>query len=55
MGIISDPTHERFYADRNDRMPSFAADESEPANNLLSPRELVLLVDWLRGDYAASR
>ena len=48
-GIISDPQHERFYADGNDRMPSFAANADDPENNLLSPRELRLLVDWLRG------
>ena len=48
-GIIARPTVERFYADRNDRMPEFAADAKHPELNLLSPRELDLLVRWLRG------
>jgi ubiquinol-cytochrome c reductase cytochrome b subunit len=50
--MISDPTTKRFYpGDRNDRMPSFAKDSNHVENNLLSPRELRLLVDWLRGDW----
>jgi ubiquinol-cytochrome c reductase cytochrome b subunit len=50
--MISDPTAKRFYSDdRNDRMPSFAKDAIHAENNLLSPRELRLLVDWLRGDW----
>jgi ubiquinol-cytochrome c reductase cytochrome b subunit len=52
LGMIGNPQHERFYdADRNDRMPSFAKDPHDPQANLLSPRELNLLVDWLRGDW----
>jgi ubiquinol-cytochrome c reductase cytochrome b subunit len=49
-GIISDPTHERFYPDTNDRMPAFAASD-DPAANRLSPQELDLLVAWLRGEW----
>lgn len=50
--IISNPQHERFYPeDRNDRMPAFAADPQEPQQNLLTPRELDLLVAWLRGEW----
>lgn len=50
--MISDPTAKRFYSDdRNDRMPSFAKDGQHPEQNLLSPHELKLLVDWLRGDW----
>lgn len=49
--LIADPTHERFYADQNDRMPSFAKDRSNPKNNQLSPQELELLVSWLRGEW----
>jgi ubiquinol-cytochrome c reductase cytochrome b subunit len=50
--MISDPTHERFYPeDRNDRMPGFASDAKHPEMNLLSPEELRLLVDWLRGEW----
>jgi ubiquinol-cytochrome c reductase cytochrome b subunit len=51
MGFVSDPSHERFYRQENDRMPSFAKDLDYPANNNLSIRELSLIVDWLRGDY----
>ncbi len=52
LGMIGNPQHERFYSgDRNDRMPAFAEDTEHPERNLLSPRELNLLVDWLRGDW----
>jgi len=48
VGIITDPTHERFYGDTNDRMPSFgkAAEGSLP---LLTNKQIGLLADWLRG------
>jgi ubiquinol-cytochrome c reductase cytochrome b subunit len=49
--MIARPTAERFYGDRNDRMPSFAPDQSHTAANLLSPHELSLLTDWLRGEW----
>ncbi|MDX1494098.1 MAG: c-type cytochrome, partial [Longimicrobiales bacterium] len=45
LGMIHDPTQERFYGDDNDRMPSFGANEE------LSPQEIGLVVDWLRGDW----
>jgi quinol-cytochrome oxidoreductase complex cytochrome b subunit/mono/diheme cytochrome c family protein len=51
MGLVSDPTHERFYRLENDRMPSFAKDLAHPERNNLSVRELSLIVDWLRGQY----
>jgi len=51
MGMVSDPTHERFYRDTNDRMPSFAKNLDEPETNNVSAREISLIVDWLRGDY----
>lgn len=52
LGMISDPNHERFYADdRNDRMPAFYANPHDPAGNVLSQSELELLVDWLRGQW----
>ena len=51
LGFVSDPAHERFYRQENDRMPSFAKDLAHPENNNLSVRELSLIVDWLRGDY----
>src|SRR5262245_1056607 len=51
LGLVSDPTHARFYRQENDRMPSFAKDLARPENNNASIRELSLIVDWLRGDY----
>jgi quinol-cytochrome oxidoreductase complex cytochrome b subunit/mono/diheme cytochrome c family protein len=51
LGLVSDPTHERFYRMENDRMPSFAKDLAHPENNNVSIRELSLIIDWLRGDY----
>ena len=51
MGLISDPTHERFYRRENDRMPSFAKDLDRPEQHAVSVRELSLIVDWLRGEY----
>jgi ubiquinol-cytochrome c reductase cytochrome b subunit len=49
--FISNPAHSRFYGDGNDRMPQFAKDPKEPHNNILSPEQIRLLVDWLRRDY----
>ncbi|MEX2091692.1 MAG: cytochrome b N-terminal domain-containing protein [Pirellulales bacterium] len=48
--FLSNPEHERFYPDTNDRMPAFA-ESDDPAANRLSPEELDLLVAWLRGDW----
>ncbi len=49
--MISNPQRERFYAgDRNDRMPAFVVDPANANGNLLTPRELDLLVEWLRGE-----
>jgi ubiquinol-cytochrome c reductase cytochrome b subunit len=51
-GIIAHPQHERFYPDdRNDRMPAFARDPQRTEQNILTPRELDLLVAWLRGEW----
>jgi ubiquinol-cytochrome c reductase cytochrome b subunit len=49
--FISNPEHERFYPESNDRMPAFAANSNNPAANRLSPEELSLLVSWLRHDW----
>jgi ubiquinol-cytochrome c reductase cytochrome b subunit len=46
--MLADPSHKRFYGDRNDGMPSYHAFPDQPAKNLLSREELELLVDWLR-------
>ena len=50
VGIITDPTHERFYGKTNDRMPSFgtAAEGSVPR---LTNEQIGLIVDWLRGEW----
>lgn len=54
-GMIGNPQHERFYgSDRNDRMPAFAKDSERSSANLLSRRELDLLLDWLRREPAPS-
>lgn len=47
VGIINDPTHERFYGDSNDRMPSFGTAE-EGAAAMLTPEQVGLIADWLR-------
>ena len=51
IGMISNPAHERFYGDNNDRMPAFAESDDEPDSNRLSPDALGQLADWLRGDW----
>jgi quinol-cytochrome oxidoreductase complex cytochrome b subunit/mono/diheme cytochrome c family protein len=51
MGLVSDPAHERFYRDTNDRMPSFALDLEHPQKNIITAREISLIVDWLTGNY----
>lgn len=51
MGLLSDPTHARFYRKENDRMPSFAQNLENPASHSVSVRELSLIVDWIRGQY----
>ena len=50
VGIITDPTHERFYGDSNDRMPSFGKAE-EGSAPMLSRRQIEMIADWLRGDW----
>lgn len=49
IGIISDPTHARFYGERNDRMPSFLS------NGQLDARSVALIADWLREDWVGAR
>jgi ubiquinol-cytochrome c reductase cytochrome b subunit len=48
--FISNPADERFYGDRNDRMPAFAPHD-DPQLNQLDAKSLGLIVDWLRGDW----
>jgi mono/diheme cytochrome c family protein len=42
--IIHDPAEKRFYGKRNDRMQSFGAKQE------LSPKQIEMIADWLRGD-----
>lgn len=43
--FISDPAHERFFGDNNDRMPSFGPEKS------LSDKEIRMVVEWIRGEW----
>lgn len=43
--FISDPAHERFFGDNNDRMPSFGKEKT------LTDREIGLIADWIRGEW----
>ena len=45
VAFISNPEHERFYGERNDRMPAFGEEKS------LTPQEIGLVADWLRGEW----
>ncbi len=49
VGIIANPSHERFYGESNDRMPSFG--EAKGSVPRLSPEQIGLLADWLRGQW----
>jgi ubiquinol-cytochrome c reductase cytochrome b subunit len=45
VSFISDPTQDRFFGKRNDRMPAFAA------KKILDAESIGLLANWLRGDW----
>ncbi len=45
MGMVRNPSHEAYYGEDNDRMPSFR-DEG-----ILTDQEIGLIVDWLRGEW----
>jgi ubiquinol-cytochrome c reductase cytochrome b subunit len=49
--LISNPEHERFYPETNDRMPAFAANAEDPTANRLTAEELAMIVSWLRGEW----
>jgi mono/diheme cytochrome c family protein len=51
IGMISNPAHERFYRDANDRMPAFAEHGGNSSQNLLNEKSIGLIVDWLRGEW----
>jgi ubiquinol-cytochrome c reductase cytochrome b subunit len=48
--FIKNPAADRFYGDRNDRMPAFAPHD-DPRLNQLDDKTIGLIVDWLRGDW----
>lgn len=45
VAFITNPEHERFYGERNDRMPAFGEEKS------LTPQEIGLVTDWIRGEW----
>lgn len=45
IAFISNPSHERFYGRRNDRMPKYGEEKQ------LTPQEIGLVADWLRGEW----
>jgi len=49
--FIANPADFRFYADNNDRMPEFCKAPILAEGNLLTPRQIVFIVDWLRGEW----
>ena len=48
--FIANPAGDRFYGENNDRMMAFYAHPGTPGINLLTSREMELIVRWLRGD-----
>jgi len=53
--FISDPTHEAFYRETNDRMPAFGvAPDNSTKKALLTPAEIDLLARLLRGELKAN-
>jgi ubiquinol-cytochrome c reductase cytochrome b subunit len=50
-GMIGNPAHSRFYGKANDHMPAFAEWTDDPRKNILSPHDMELLIDWLRGEW----
>ncbi len=45
VSFIGNSSHERFYGERNDRMPAFAEEKQ------LTEQEIGLIADWLRGEW----
>ncbi|MGI8604711.1 MAG: cytochrome b N-terminal domain-containing protein [Verrucomicrobiales bacterium] len=44
LDFLKNPAHDRFYGIRNDRMPAYG-EKGE-----LAPRQMEMLVDWMRGE-----
>lgn len=51
IGLISNPAHKRFYGAKNDRMPAYCPAPDAPEKNILTPRQIELLADWLLGEW----
>jgi ubiquinol-cytochrome c reductase cytochrome b subunit len=45
VAFIGNSSHEKFYGERNDRMPAFAEEK------MLTEQEIGLIADWLRGEW----
>jgi ubiquinol-cytochrome c reductase cytochrome b subunit len=45
VSFIGNPKQEKFYGERDDRMPAFAEEK------ILDSKQIQLLADWLRGDW----
>lgn len=45
LAFIGNPAHPRFFGERNDRMPAFGEEKQ------LTPQEIGLVADWLRGEW----
>ena len=45
LDFVTNPEHERFYRDENERMPQFGAKQ------ILSPQDIALIADFLRGEW----
>jgi ubiquinol-cytochrome c reductase cytochrome b subunit len=43
--FLHNPAHKRFYGEKNDRMPPFGEKQ------LLTDRQIEMVVDWLRGEW----
>jgi ubiquinol-cytochrome c reductase cytochrome b subunit len=43
--FVSNPSHKRFYGEKNDRMPLFGEKQ------LLTEQQIGMVVDWLRGEW----
>jgi ubiquinol-cytochrome c reductase cytochrome b subunit len=48
--FIGNPASKRFYGKLNDRMPAYAP-SGNPVENTLTPHQIQMLTDWLRGEW----
>jgi ubiquinol-cytochrome c reductase cytochrome b subunit len=49
-GIIRNAAHRRFYGKLNDRMPAYGG-SADPSQDTLSPEQIRLVAEWLRGEW----